>query len=88
MAATERDTMAGTGAWGGVLAAALLLPGLQAPAHAETVPEQAEMAFKLLSYRDSQPGLDRIKVTAPSLYLMVPVAGRWSVEGSPMTVIQ
>ncbi|WP_231993175.1 DUF3570 domain-containing protein [Mitsuaria sp. 7] len=69
-------------AWGGVLAAALLLPGLQSPALAETPPEQAEMSVKLLHYRDRQPGLARIKVTAPSVYLMVPVAGRWSVEGS------
>lgn len=70
------------GTWGGVLAAALLLPGLQATALAETPPEQAEMSVKLLHYRDRQPGFDRIKVTAPSVYLMVPVAGRWSVEGS------
>ncbi|WP_431049057.1 DUF3570 domain-containing protein [Roseateles sp. L2-2] len=94
MAATEDDltpdmtvdTNANAGGsrstWGGVLAAAMLLPGLQAPALAETPPEQAEMSVKLLHYRDRQPGFDRIKVTAPSVYLMVPVAGRWSVEGS------
>lgn len=78
-------TTARAGAWGGVLAAALLLPGLQPAAQAETAPEQAEVAVKLLSYRDRQPGFDRIKVTAPSVYLMVPVAGRWSVEGSLVT---
>lgn len=79
MAATE-DTLVKP--WAGVLAAALMLPGLQAPAQAETAPEQAEMALKLLRYTDKQPGLDRITVNAPSVYLKVPVAGQWSVEGS------
>lgn len=64
---------------GGVLAAALLLPGL---ALAETQPEQGQVALKVLSYRDWQPGLDRIKVTAPSLSVLAPVGSAWSVEGS------
>lgn len=64
---------------GGVLAAALLLPGL---AVAETAPEEGQVALKVLSYRDWQPGLDRIKVTAPSLYLLAPLGSAWAVEGS------
>lgn len=70
------------GTWGTVLSAALLLPGLQAPAQAETAPEQAEVAIKVLHYRDRQPGLERIHVNAPSLYVLLPFAGRWAVEGS------
>ncbi|WAC71633.1 DUF3570 domain-containing protein [Roseateles sp. SL47] len=77
-------TRAVPGAWGGVVAAALLLSG-GAPVFAEEPPAQAEIAAKFLSYRDRQPGLDRIKVNAPSVYLMVPFAGRWSVEGSVVT---
>lgn len=76
MAATDRTN------WGGVLAAALLLPGLQATAQAETAPEQAEMSLKFLHYQDRQPGFDRIRVNAPSLYLMTPIGERWSVAGS------
>ena len=68
---------------GAIIAAALLLPGVIAPiAHAETAPESSLIAFKYLQYQDSQPGLTRIKVTSPSLYLMVPVSPQWAVEGS------
>lgn len=67
---------------GGVLAAALLLPGIVAPSHAETAPEQGQVALKLLSYKDWQPGLDRIEVNAPSLYVLAPIGTRWSIEGS------
>ncbi|MFZ2990331.1 DUF3570 domain-containing protein [Ideonella sp.] len=67
---------------GGVLAAALLLPGLAAPALAETAPEQGTVAFKWLSYRDWQPGLDRIKVSAPSVYVLAPLGSAWALEGS------
>lgn len=70
-------------ALGGVLAAALLLPGVVAPvAHAENAPEQGVVALKLSSYRDWQPGLDRVKVDAPSIYALVPLDTHWSLEGS------
>ena len=82
MAATDTRPVFPSLLEGGVLAAALLLPGLAAPAHAETAPEQGLVALKLLSYRDWQPGLDRIHVRAPSLYVLAPVGSRWSVEGS------
>lgn len=79
MAATDRtDTP-----WlGSVLAAALALPGLAPQAQAETPPEQAELSLQQLSYRDWQPGLDRIHVQAPALGLVLPVGSRWAVEGS------
>jgi hypothetical protein len=72
-----------SGSLGSILAAALLLPGIVAPAaHAETAPEQGVVALKYSSYRDWQPGLDRVKVDAPSLYVLAPIDARWSVEGS------
>jgi Protein of unknown function (DUF3570) len=65
--------------------AALALPGLSmlsTNAHAENAPENGLIAFKYLRYQDSQPGLTRITVDAPSVYLLAPVAGGWSVEAS------
>ncbi len=68
---------------GTVVAAALALPGVWiAPAHAENAPEDGMAAFKLLHYQDEQPGLRRITVEAPSVYLMKPLSPHWSVEGS------
>ncbi|NHZ92637.1 DUF3570 domain-containing protein [Massilia sp. CCM 8733] len=62
-----------------ILAAALMLPGL---VHAETPPEHASISVKLLSYEESQSSMDRIRVRAPSISLIAPVAGVWSVSGS------
>jgi len=64
---------------GAVIAAALSLPGV---APAQSVPEGAQIGFKYLHYQDSQPGLDRITVESPSLYLLAPFAQRWSLEAS------
>jgi hypothetical protein len=64
---------------GAVIAAALALPGL---ALAETAPEQTTIGFRYLYYKDYQPGLDRISVSSPSLYLLTPIGSNWSVEGS------
>ncbi len=75
MAATERRDKAGA-----IIAAALALPGVLA--HAENAPEHGEVALKYLHYQDSQPGLKRIRVEAPSLYVLAPLGSRWSVEGS------
>lgn len=73
----------------GVLLASLLLPGLAAlaalaplPAVAENAPEKTTVAIKYGSYRDSQPGWDRVKVDAPQVYVQAPIAGDWSIEGS------
>ncbi len=64
-----------------ILAAALLLPGVGA-VHAETAPERAALSVKYLSYEDNQAGLDRIRVKSPSISLVTPVAGAWSLSGS------
>ncbi len=77
MAATE-DTARST--IGAVLAAALALPGIAV--HAEEAPDKGEVAVKYLRYQDEQPGLKRVKVSAPSLYLMTPLSPHWSIEGS------
>lgn len=73
----------------GVLLATLLLPGLAslmamapASAAAETAPEKTTIAVKYGSYSDSQPGWDRIKATAPQVYVQAPIAGDWSIEAS------
>jgi hypothetical protein len=66
---------------GAILAAALALPGVHA-AHAETAPERGSVSLKYLHYEDSQPGLDRVSVRAPSIEVMAPIAGVWSIEGS------
>jgi Protein of unknown function (DUF3570) len=67
---------------GAIVAAALALPGVVGTAHAETAPERGQISVKYLEYKDSQPGLERIKVKAPSIYLLAPVNSQWSIEGS------
>jgi len=68
---------------GAIIAAALSLPGVNA--HAESAPERGEVSIKYLDYRDSQPGLDRIKVKAPSIYVLAPLSSQWSIEGSAVS---
>ncbi|CAN7297965.1 DUF3570 domain-containing protein [Pseudoduganella sp. LjRoot289] len=63
-----------------LLAAALLLPGLAV--HAEEPPERASLSVKYLNYEESQSGLDRVHVAAPSVALVTPVAGDWSLSGT------
>jgi hypothetical protein len=63
-----------------ILAAALMLPGVQA--YAEAPPTNGAISVGYLDYRDSQSGLDRIRVHAPSVSVMAPVAGVWSISGS------
>lgn len=69
---------------GAIVAAALALPGVLAPltAAAESAPEKGQIALKYLDYQDSQPGLKRIKVRAPSIYVLAPLSAQWAVEGS------
>jgi hypothetical protein len=62
-----------------LLAAAMLLPGL---AHAEAAPERGAINVKYLYYKEDQPGLDRVQVHAPSVSVMAPIAGEWSVTAS------
>ena len=52
------------------------------PALAESPPESAFVAAKVQAYNDWQPGLDRIKVVAPSIYVLAPFAGNWSLEST------
>lgn len=75
MAATDLRDKAGA-----IILAALSLPGVHA--RAENAPEQGLVALKYLSYKDSQPGLDRIKVSAPSIYVLAPLSAQWAVESS------
>jgi hypothetical protein len=60
-----------------ILAAALALPGL---ALADNRPEQASLSVKYLDYQDSQHNLDRVHVRSPSLDLVLPLAGPWSIH--------
>ena len=64
-----------------LLLAALALPGLQA-ALADTPPERASVSYKYLDYADFQPGWDRIGVQTHALAAVLPIAGKWSVEGT------
>ncbi|MCU0952904.1 MAG: DUF3570 domain-containing protein [Burkholderiaceae bacterium] len=73
------DAPARDGRVGAVVAAALALPGIAA---AQNAPESAVLGLKYLYYKDYQPGLDRIEVNSPSLYLLTPLGRSWSVEGS------
>jgi hypothetical protein len=77
---TNKDSGVGAAS---ILAAALMLPGVQA--HAEAPPTNGTISVGYLDYRDSQSGLDRIRVKAPSISVMAPVAGVWSVSGSLVT---
>lgn len=62
------------------LAAALALP--LAPAQADTAPEDGRISFKLLDYRERQPGADRVQVQAPALSVLVPLGSRWSTTAT------
>ncbi|HEV8500766.1 MAG TPA: DUF3570 domain-containing protein [Casimicrobiaceae bacterium] len=66
-----------------LLAAALALPGIvPTAALAQSMPDQGIFALKYLDYRDWQPGADRMTVRSPSMYVLAPFAGQWTVEGS------
>lgn len=67
-----------------VLAAAMLLPGVGA-VQAETVPERGAISVKYLYYKEDQPGLERIRVKAPAVSVLAPIAGAWTVAGSLTT---
>lgn len=78
MAATDKRNPLG-----GVLLAALALPGLMPQtAQAENAPEHGSLGLKYLRYQDSQPGLKRVGVNAYSTELLLPLGTQWSVEAS------
>jgi hypothetical protein len=64
-----------------LMAAAMLLPAARS-AQADLAPERGMVSLKYLEYQESQPGDDRIAVHAPSVMVMVPIAGEWSVSGT------
>lgn len=55
---------------------------MPSPAVAEAAPEKPVIAYKQLYYQDSQSGLKRINVHAPSVYGLLPLGEHWSAEGS------
>ena len=81
MAATDDGDKPGAGdRAGAIIAAALSLPGVAA--HADSAPENGVLALQYLGYQDSQPGLDRIQVKAPSIYVLAPLSPQWAIDGS------
>ena len=78
VAATDAKARRGDKA-GAIIAAALALPGVLA--HADSAPEHGVVAMKYLKYNDRQPGLDRISVNAPSIYVLAPLSPQWAVDG-------
>ncbi len=65
-----------------VMAASALLAAVPLAVQAEGAPETATLSIKYGAYEDSQPGLERIGVRSPSVYVQTPVAENWSFEGS------
>jgi len=63
-----------------LLAAALLLPGVQALA--DEPPQGGSISLRYLDYADRQSGLDRIRAHSPSIAVTAPVASDWSIEGT------
>jgi hypothetical protein len=66
-------------ALGGVVAAALALPGVAA---AQADGDRGLVSVRWLDYSDSQPNLDRISVHSPSVLVRTPVRNRWGLEAS------
>ena len=80
--ALSRDPVS-TGAL--VLSAALALPGLLPTASAEPAPSGGMIGLRNLSYRESQPGLERVGSNSPSLVFLLPLAGEWALSGDLVT---
>ncbi|MCW5633685.1 MAG: DUF3570 domain-containing protein [Rubrivivax sp.] len=69
---------------GSIVAAAMLLPGVVATtARAEGKPDAASVTLRTLTYKDSQPGLDRISVVSPAFQVVAPlVSDDWWLNGT------
>lgn len=65
-----------------VVAACALLSAVPLAVQAEGAPETATLSVKYGTYQDSQPGLNRVSVGSPSVYLQTPLAQDWSFDGS------
>lgn len=63
-------------------AAAGLVTLAASTAHAQWAPGEGRTQFKLLHYQDWQPGLERIRITKPTLGLEIGLAERWQLEAS------
>jgi hypothetical protein len=64
-----------------ILAAALLLPGIGA-VQAANAPERSSLSVRFLHYQEDQADFERIRVNSPSVSLVTPVAGVWSLAAS------
>jgi len=71
------------GAAAALIAAAAALP--MPRAHAIAQPDEGLIGIRYLDYRDRQPGLERIRITSPSLQFVVPIGERWSIDGHLVT---
>jgi len=66
-----------------LIAAALALPGiLPANATAQATPDEGIVALRYYDYCDWQPGGSRMSVRSPTLYALVPLSDRATIEGS------
>lgn len=66
-----------------LVTAALALP-LSGVAVAESMPDRASLGLRVLDYKDSQTGADRVAVRTGALALVLPVAGDWAI-GATLT---
>jgi hypothetical protein len=65
-----------------LLTAAMALPGIAPVAHAQSAPTDGVVALRYLDYRDWQPGVSRMTVRSPSLYVLKPLPDQTTIEGS------
>ncbi len=67
---------------GALVLSALALPGVvPLTAAAQSVPDKGIFEAQYLSYRDWQPGRNRMTVDAPAFYALMPIGDTWVVEG-------
>ena len=75
-----------TGMSAAILSVATLnLLGVSSKSFAEAAPERGEISIKYLDYLDYQADADRIRIKAPSLMVMTPIAGEWSVTATAVS---
>lgn len=55
---------------------------LPATSNAESAPTEGYVGFRMLDYRDSQPGLDRMRIRANAVSWLMPAGENWALEGS------
>jgi len=89
MTTTTKKTNTNTSGKFGTRCAAMMTAALALPAvsiaHADLAPERAQISLKYLDYQDAQPGTDRIRVRAPALSLLLPIAGDWALSSTYTT---